>query len=389
MLEPALDVLHRALHGDEGARSFLDRTSSIYVLDATDLSKPHTYGCWNFIHQAMNEVERAEANHLLRQNNAHDHQPLVQQQQQQSSFVAHAQLLATMALRVARRSNAVDQRLVATCIENAPSKDHHDGKSKNANVEEAHQKKLIEINVEIRDIVIGRMAALALDPSYHRNTSTSNNSKMDTAFLQPTSSSPSSSSSSANSNSNSNSNNYVSAFSDTVVLETFCAVLAANAVSNGPAAVRHLVSEWIVPSSQHLPPFCLTCITLHLAKEASCQRLAPAGIQNALQQLSTVVMAGVLAPVLTDAIKESSANGYASTYKTASTSFLSNGLSVKEMNDRIAALSLRAMNQWCAVTDLSLAQIKHICTKVRVRTVSLLKLNSYGMKKGNGRKELR
>ena len=58
VMEPALEILNRSLHGDEGARSFLDRTSSIYVLDATDLSKPKTYGCWNFIHQALNEVER-------------------------------------------------------------------------------------------------------------------------------------------------------------------------------------------------------------------------------------------------------------------------------------------------------------------------------------------
>lgn len=231
-------------------------------------------------------------------------------------FVAHAQLLATMALRVARRSNSVDKRLVATCIQNA-SKYH--GSSTEA-------QQLIDINVEIRDIVMGRLAALALDPSFHRNTKAGN---------------------------------YVSAFSDTVVLETFCAVLAANAVSNGPSAVRHLVSEWIVPSSKHLPPFCLTCITLHLAEEAA-RREAPMGIQDTLQQLSTLVMAGVLAPVFTEAIKESAPEA-------ANTKvFLSNGLSVHDMNCRIAALSLRAMNQWCAVTDLSLAQIKHICTKVKV-----------------------
>lgn len=318
-MEPALDVLHRALHGDEGARSFLDRTSSIYVLDATDPAKPRTYGCWNFIHQAMNEVERAEGN-LHRQTFQLQQQQQQQQQQPvqpQMQFVAHVQLLATMALRVARRSNTLDKQLVATCVMNAAQY--------NASAREAQT--LIDINVEIRDIVMGRLAALALDPSFLRTNSASN---------------------------------YSSVFSDTVVLETFCAVLAANAVSNGPAAVKHLVSEWIVPSSNSLPPFCLSCITLHLAEEAA-RRTAPVGTHEALQQLSTLVMAGVAAPVLAESINES--NPDSATNKDAA---LSNGLSMHELNCRIAALCLRAMNRWCAVTDLSLAQIKHICGKVKV-----------------------
>lgn len=309
-MEPALDVLHRALQGDEGARSFLDRTSSIYILDATDLSKPHTYGCWNFIHQAMNEVERAES-----------------KLQQGVPFVAHAQLLASMALRVARRSNALDRQLVATCIENA-SKYH-------GNATEAQR--LIDINVEIRDIVMGRLAALALDPTYHRNHK-----------------SPSS-------------GPYTSAFSDTVVLETFCAVLAANAVSNGPRAVRHLVLDWIAPSSQHISPFCLTCITLHLAEEAS-RRLAPSGIPDVLQQLSNQVVTVVLAPILTSSVKESAVVPSSDAKILLSTNGQS---STHEMNCRLTALSLRAINQWCAITSLSLAQIKHICTKKGVRHGSL------------------
>ena len=304
-MEPALEVLHRALAGDEGARTFLDRTSSIYVLDATDITTkpPHTYGCWNFIHQAMNEVERAESK--LLQEDPHSISPLVH----------HAQLLATMALKVARRSNTTDKQLVATCIENA-SKAYH-GTSTDA-------VRLMDVNSEIRDIVMGRLAALAMDPTFHK-TNTS------------------------------------SAFADIVVLETFCGVLAANAVSNGPAAVRHLVSEWIVPSSHHLPPFCLTCVTLHLASEAS-RPGAPSGIPDALQQLSTLVMAGVLAPLLTQAVQDTIPQDKVTVHREV-------GGSLHARNCRIASLSLRAMNQWCAVTDFSLAQIKHICTKVGVRDV--------------------
>eukprot|EP00980_Cylindrotheca_fusiformis_P008551 scaffold1813_cov109-Cylindrotheca_fusiformis.AAC.9 len=284
-MEPALDVLDRSLHGDAGARSFLDRTSSIYVMDATDMSKPKTYGCWNFIHQAINEIERAEA--TLSSAN---------------TLSPHVQLLANMALRVARRSNDLDKYLVATCIENA-SKYHGSA---------SDSQKLIDINVEIRDIVMGRIAALALDPNFHGHGS-------------------------------------MSSFADTAVLEMLCAVLAANAVSNGPAAVHHLLSEWILPSAVNLPPYCLACVTLHLAFEAS-RKSAPAGTQDMLQQVSRAVMSEVLAPVLSDSIKESKSNIH------ETNSFLG----YHERNCRVAALSLRAVNQWCAATDLSLAQIKHI-----------------------------
>lgn len=288
-MEPALDILHRSLRGDPGAISFLDRTTSIYVLDATDISMPKTYGCWNFIHQAINEIERAEAA-----------SPSIR-------LSPHLQLLANIALRVARRSNELDKKLMFTCINNAAK---YQGPPNEA-------QRLIDINVEIRDIVMGRIAALALDPSFHRYDSSS-------------------------------------AFSDTVAMELFCAVLAANAVSNGPEAVNHLVSEWILPSAVNLPRFCLSCVTLHLALEA-CRKSAPAGTQDMLQKISSVVMAGVLAPVLNEVIKESS-----------SSEEKIDDCSSHERNSRIAALSLRAIDRWCEATDLSLAQIRHVCNKVHV-----------------------
>jgi hypothetical protein len=298
-MEPALDVLNRALHGEAGARSFLDRTSSIYVLDATDLSKPKTYGCWNFIHHAMNEVERVEAKYASQGMNTKGAQ-----------LEGHVQLLATMSLRVARRSTVIDKTLVATCISNAAK--YH------ASPDE--EQKLIDLNEELRDIVMGRIAAMAFDHSFHGQSSGPHAR---------------------------------SAFADSVVMEFFCAVLAANAVSNGPAAVNHLVTEWIVPSARALPPFALSCVTLHLSLEAL-RKSAPANTQEMLQRLSNPVMANVLAPVLSDAVKETNSNQ------------MNDGTSLHERNNRIAAVSLRAMDRWCAATDLSLAQIKHICSKVEV-----------------------
>ena len=94
------------------------------------------------------------------------------------------------------------------CIENASM--YHD-----ASVNES--KRLIEINAEMMDIVMGRIAALALDPSSQNpgNTST---------------------------------------FADGIVLEMLCAVLAANAVSNGPASVHHLFRGGYFPQRLRFHP---------------------------------------------------------------------------------------------------------------------------------------
>jgi len=60
--------------------------------------------------------------------------------------------------------------------------------------------------------------------------------------------------------------------------------------------------------------------------------------------------------VLLDAVAEDSSNP-----ASAGTADL------HEKNNQIAAICIRALERWCAATDLSLAQIKHICSKVEVR----------------------
>ena len=320
VMEPTLDVLHRSLQGDAGARSFLDRTCAIYVLDATDLANPKTYACWNFIQQAMNEIERVEAATAS---------PASHQLQ------GHVQLLANMALRVARRSNALDKQLVATCISNAAK----------YNASPTECQRLVDLNLELRDIVMGRIAAMVFDESYHIQGPTSNPNN-----------SPSRS-------------RHMSAFSDPGAMETFCAVLAANAVSNGPAAVNHLVTEWMVPSARTMPPYALACVTLHLADEAL-RKSAPAQTQDMLQRLSNSVMAFVLSPILSDAVKETHQPSSAEQQNAVGGSSLS--VSQHEQNNRIAAICLRAMDRWCTATELSLAQIKHICSKVHINIVDVI-----------------
>jgi len=289
-VDPALDVLNRALSGDDSALSFLDRTSSIYILDATDPYKPKTYGGWNFIHQAMNEIERNEAG------------------SGNTGLVAHVQLLATMAQRLARRSPATDRGLVATCITNAAQ--YH--------ASEAEAEALISLNSEIREIVMGRIAAMAFDFSFHNQQNTRK-----------------------------------SAFSDNVSMEKLCSVLAVNAVASGPNAINHFMKEWIIPSLSSLPPFAVACVTYHLAIEAQ-SKTSPAGTREILQSLSYAVVGYVIAPLLAHSIGESS---YPPNYG---------------WNCRVASISLRALERWCTVTDLSLPQIKHICAKQQVNFVVVI-----------------
>jgi hypothetical protein len=293
-MEPALDVVNRALHGDSGARSFLERTASLYVLDVTDTSNPKTYGCWNFIHQSMNEVERYEARHLTQETNGR-------------SLSDHVRLLASMALKVARRSPAVDKALVITCISNASQ---YNGS--------AYQSQwLVDLNLELREIVMGRIAAMVFDFSFHKKK-------------WPSGRSP---------------------FADHVVMDTFCAVLSANAVASGPEAVRNFATEWIIPSSKSLPTFSVASVILHLASEGM-RKSAPAGTKDILQQLSFPTMSIVLVPILLEAVSMNEIEG--------------NGTSSHDENSQITAMSLRAMKAWCVSTDLSLPLIKHICSKVNV-----------------------
>lgn len=293
-VDPALDVLNRALHGDHGALSFLERTTSIYVIDATDPSKPKTYGGWNFIHQAMNEIERNEAEHFRKGN-------------MNPGLTGHVQLLATMAQRVARRSPSTDSRLMATCISNAAQ---YRGTNDDATSNNAQP--LIDLNSEIREIVMGRIAAMAFDFSFHKSASRS-------------------------------------AFSDPVAMEKLCSVLAANAATTGPTAVNHFMREWIIPSVSSLPPFSVACVTNQLAIEAL-SKSSPAGTKDTLQHLSHPIFGAVLIPVLSDAIAEQSAESPNHSW-----------------NCRVAATCLGALDRWCAATGLSLPQVNHICTKYKVR----------------------
>ena len=301
-MEAALDVIHRALRGDHGARAFLERTSSIYLLDVTDPATPKTYGCWNFIHQVMNEIERHESTYMGTAPN------------ELASLVDHARLLTTLALRVARRSPTSDRKLVTTCLANS---EQFFGTTDQA-------QRLIDGNQELRKVVIGRIAAMAFDFNFHRRDGQSRHS----------------------------------AFADTVVMDMFCAVLSANAISTSPNAVHQFASDWIIPSSQTLPASAVSSVVLHLALEGM-RKTAPAGTKDELQQLSLTLISVVLMPILSDAVTENSTN-------------LNQAISRHAASSDIATKGLHALKAWCEATDVNLPQIHHVCTKVDVSVIAPL-----------------
>lgn len=290
-----MDVINRSLAGDSEARDFLETTFSSYALDVSDSSNPKTFGGWNFINQAMNEIERYEGRYGMRQG---------------LNMVGHARLLASMALGLARRSPKSDQDLIDKCVKEASGRP----------ILQDQVKWLKDVNFELREIVMGRIAATAFDFSFHRRSAST----------------------------------VKSAFADRVVVDTLCATLSANAVSNGPSAIGHFSTEWIIPSAKSLPPFAISSVVLHLADEGS-KMNAVAGTKDMLQQLSVLVMSVSLGPILAESVTGNISNAGAASYDDIA---------------HVAAMCLRAMDAWCTATDLSLPQIKHVCQKVQVRPFS-------------------
>ncbi len=417
------------------ARSFLDTTSSVYVLDAdtsgnsmigpnsatTGIANtlptsalgpsnnnsnisgdaagndnmPKIFGCWNFLHQAMNEIERFEdeQNHMTSGATGKPSQP---------ALLAETRLLAEFAVKVSRRSDELDQQKVATCVENfcgsstarstssaslssAGGKENTNndstsdaaidsqpkgrldaGKSEDAPAGSNHDIRvllphLVQSNAEIREIVTGRIAAFSFNGGQPTSPGTT-----------PT------------------------AFADPQVVETFCRFLAANAVSNGAERLGRFLNDWIIPAAtvnpvvdggkrqrveggnrrlltHRLPPFSLACVLYHVAAEAEvisedssdARTISPLGTIDVLQKLSILVMANVLlGPVLFDALQRKQLKRQ---LKQQRQHLQQTAVEEEDdMDDRTIAMGLRAILRWCKTTDLSLAQCKHIGSKVQV-----------------------
>lgn len=335
-MDPALAILDRSLKGDVASLSFLERTSSIYVFDGTNPGQPKICGTWDFLSQALTELERLEAKLSTpgglnfsppRHNgNMYPHSPNAGDLGIGFGAVpnlqGHVQLLATMSQRAARRSPISDQKLVEICLTNASYR----GSKEQARL-------LIENNRKLREREMGRLAAMVFDFSYHRSGE------------QPRALSPTATTA-----------QYQSAFSNPLAMESLCAVVAANTISTGPNEVVNLVSTWIIPSLDNLPSYAVASVTCHLAQEAM-GASAPAGINDALKiNLFDLVVTKILAPMLQEAIQESDVN--------------LNGQKVK--NQRIASMVLKALERWSSVTLCGLAHMKEVCHESNVCCIFLL-----------------
>ena len=312
-MDPALSILDRALKGDAGALSFLERTAAIYVYDSTGptgSNEPKICGAWGFLNQALSEVERHES----RMAHAYQGQRIV--------LDAHVQLLATMSRRASRRCTASDQRLVEVCLTNA-AHFHEHGSNKSAH-------ELIENNQQMRDRVMGRIATITFDFSNH-----------------PT-----------------NIHSFSSAFSNPIAMDSLCAVVAANAISTGPHEFSSLVTGWIIPSMNNMPPFAVASVIYHLAAEAM-RKSAPGGTKDALQSIFDDLISKVLAPMLLESVRNSD-NGEAQT-----------GGGDREWSHRVAAMTIKALERWCWAASCSITQLRHVCRTVNVRTIAHSHFQNY------------
>mmetsp|Transcript_1798 Transcript_1798/g.3860 ORF Transcript_1798/g.3860 Transcript_1798/m.3860 type:complete len:1156 (-) Transcript_1798:61-3528(-) len=318
-----LSVLDHAIRGDRGGLSFLEQTASIYVLDAaTTPSHPTTYGWWNFLNDALNEVERyeSEGRHASTSNN----------------LDGHVRLLATITRRVARRPPASDRRLVGTCLANASMS--HMNLLANADMAQS----LLGNNDELRERNMGRIAAIVFDFSFHRKNSGSARSMMQYPR---------------------------SAFSDPVAMEQFCGVVAANAVSTGPVAVRHLVSDWIVPGIDSLPPLAVVAIMSHIAVEAM-GKGCPGGTKDVIRSLVPSVFTCVLGPILIDSLRESDERGDNDAMIEAVSSSTTGG--GNNIEHRTAALALRALESWCKASSIGAVKLRSIFSSTNVNILEAI-----------------
>jgi len=308
-MDPTLAILDRGLKGDVGALSFLESTASIYIFDGTNPGQPKICGAWDFLSQALTEIERYEARIL---NLVFPPGSIV------PNLEGHVQLLATMSRRAARRSPTADQNLVEICLTNA---------SYRGSAEQARQ--LIDYNRHLREREMGRLAAMVFDFSYHRRQSSSLSQQQQGTV-------------------------YHSAFSNPVAMDSLCAVVAANAISTGPHELCHLVSDWIIPSIDNLPPFAVASVTCNLAGEGMANT-APAGITEALKnQLFAPVVSKVLGPMLQEAVREIDHNEDATTSRID--------------NQRLASMVLKGLEKWSAATSCDIIHIKQVCQNAKVRS---------------------
>ncbi|KAL3802827.1 hypothetical protein HJC23_007604 [Cyclotella cryptica] len=322
----ALNALDHALRGDPSGLSFLEQTASIYVLDATKPGHPTTFGWWNFLNDALNEVERYEEG--TASNNpayASTTSAYPTSNRNVNPLDPHVRLLATITRRIARRPPSSDRRLIGTCLANA-SMTHM---QLLANPETSRS--LLQNNDHLREMDMGRIAAIVFDYSFHGKRR--------------------------------NDNMIHSAFSDAVAMEQLCGVIAANAVSTGPNAVRHLVSNWIVPSCESLPSLSVAAILSQVAMETM-GKSCPLGVRAVVKDCVSSVFVKALGPLLVESLRESEEG-----VDEGDRTMLDAG---ENWNHRTAAIALKAFDAWCKATSVGAVQLQHIFASTNINVLEAI-----------------
>ena len=161
-----------------------------------------------------------------------------------------------------------------------------------------------------------------------------------------------------------NIHSFSSAFSNPIAMDSLCAVVAANAISTGPHEFSSLVTGWIIPSMNNMPPFAVASVIYHLAAEAM-RKSAPGGTKDALQSIFDDLISKVLAPMLLESVRNSD-NGEAQT-----------GGGDREWSHRVAAMTIKALERWCWAASCSITQLRHVCRTVNVRTIAHSHFQNY------------
>ena len=106
---------------------------------------------------------------------------------------------------------------------------------------------------------------------------------------------------------------------------------------------------------------------LSSSTSSTARTTSPLGTIDVLQKLSLPVMANVLlGPVLHDSLQRKQLKRQLKQHRQHMQQPLQAEEEGTDMDDKIIAMGLRAILKWCMTTDLSLAQCKHIGSKVHV-----------------------
>ena len=296
-MEQVLDILDRSLQGDTAALTFIERTASIYVLNYNAEGKHTTYGCWDFMNQALNEIERLENNAARAGYTVNAH------------IEPHVQLLCKMCQGAARRGRESDRQLIGTCLANAgitidcmPS-----------------AQSLVDSNCQMRERVMGRLATSAFDFSYPNFKASQN------------------------------------IFSNPSTMDQLCGILAANVIASGPYALKKFALEWLIPSATSMPSFSVVSIVSHLGNECLTNSV-PDGTNEMIRNLTPYFVSKIISPILADAFNESDVSSDADMVNL----HRSDSMKIN-FNHRLSALSLRALERLCKAVELSINDLANIC----------------------------